>query len=118
MQQSSILQAACHLCVFLASISLTATSAAYEACWMVPRGIGNLNHSADDILLKSGGSMQEEAVAVSQQREQLVLAEKLFGMDITSYPDLIQVCDLRLLEVHVGRSARSAALYILACAAP
>ncbi|DBA95316.1 TPA: Dynein heavy chain cytoplasmic [Trebouxia sp. C0006] len=33
---------------------------------------------------------QEEAVAVSQQREQLVLAEKLFGMDITSYPDLIQ----------------------------
>ena len=85
---------------------------------MVPRGIGNLYHSADDILLKSGGSMQEEAVAVSQQREQLVLAEKLFGMDITSYPDLIQVCDLRLLEVHVGRSARSAALYILACAAP
>ena len=41
--------------------------------------------------------MQEEAVAVSQQREQLVLAEKLFGMDITSYPDLIQVCDVRLL---------------------
>lgn len=29
---------------------------------------------------------------VSQQREQLVLAEKLFGMDITGYPDLVQVC--------------------------
>lgn len=42
--------------------------------------------------------MQEEAVAVSQQREQLVLAEKLFGIDITSYPDLIQVCDVRLLR--------------------
>lgn len=36
-------------------------------------------------------------MAVSQQREQLVLAEKLFGMDITSYPDLIQVCNVRLL---------------------
>ena len=61
--------------------------------------------------------MQEEAVAVSQQREQLVLAEKLFGMDITSYPDLIQVCDVRLLgacQLYAG----SAALYSLACAAP
>ena len=29
---------------------------------------------------------------MSQQREQLVLAEKLFGMDITGYPDLVQVC--------------------------
>ena len=31
-------------------------------------------------------------MSVSQQREQLVLAEKLFGMDITGYPDLVQVC--------------------------
>ena len=36
--------------------------------------------------------MQEEDAVVSQQREQLVLAEKLFGMDITAYPDLVQVC--------------------------
>lgn len=36
--------------------------------------------------------LQEEAASVSQQREQLVLAEKLFGMDITGYPDLVQVC--------------------------
>lgn len=37
-------------------------------------------------------NLQEEAASVSQQREQLVLAEKLFGMDITGYPDLVQVC--------------------------
>ena len=35
--------------------------------------------------------LQEEAATISQQREQLVLAEKLFGMDITGYPDLVQV---------------------------
>lgn len=60
--------------------------------------------------------MQEEAVAVSQQREQLVLAEKLFGMDITSYPDLIQVCDVRLLGAcrHV---CKVCSIYIFACAA-
>ncbi len=35
--------------------------------------------------------VQEEAATINQQREQLVLAEKLFGMDITGYPDLVQV---------------------------
>ena len=40
----------------------------------------------------SCANLQEEAASVSQQREQLVLAEKLFGMDITGYPDLVQVC--------------------------
>lgn len=36
--------------------------------------------------------LQEEDAVITQQREQLVLAEKLFGMDITNYPDLVQVC--------------------------
>ena len=46
-----------------------------------------LDHNAASCAL-----LQEEAASVSQQREQLVLAEKLFGMDITGYPDLVQVC--------------------------
>lgn len=41
---------------------------------------------------RSVAVLQEEAATISQQREQLVLAEKLFGMDITGYPDLVQVC--------------------------
>ncbi len=35
--------------------------------------------------------LQEEMDQLSHQREQLVLAEKLFDMDITGYPDLAQV---------------------------
>lgn len=43
--------------------------------------------------------VQEENASISQQREQLVLAEKLFGMDITGYPDLVQVHDPFLLDL-------------------
>ena len=46
---------------------------------------------------RSVAALQEEAATISQQREQLVLAEKLFGMDITSYPDLVQVYMITLL---------------------
>lgn len=35
--------------------------------------------------------LQEEFGKLDTQREQLVLAQKLFDMDITSYPDLAQV---------------------------
>ena len=50
-----------------------------------------LSHDADHDAACCA-NLQEEATSVSQQREQLVLAEKLFGMDITGYPDLVQVC--------------------------